>query len=204
MKFVAIGALVVGVVGLGVTVAQLSGEPVLSGAELRALGYRGYDVPRPIAAFELVDGDGGTFDQGRLSGQWSLVFFGYANCPDICPVTLSVLAEAERLVGEGRFQTVLVSVDPERDTPELLDSYVGTFSPRFVAATGPPHSVQQFAGSLGAAFRKAPSAGSELAYLVDHTGFIAVVDREARLAGYIRSPFEAVNIARVVRALDRV
>ena len=203
MKFVAIGALVLGVVALGVTVAQLSGEPVLSGEELRALGYRAYGEPRPVAAFELVDDDGGAFDQGRLSGQWSLVFFGYANCPDICPVTLAVLAEAERLVGEGRFQTVLVSVDPERDTPELLDTYVGTFSPRFVAATGPPHAIHQFAGSLGAAFRKAPGVGSELDYLVDHTGFIAVVDPEARLAGYIRSPFEAVSIARVVRALDR-
>ena len=90
------------------------------------------------------------------------MFFGYANCPDICPVTLAVLAEAERLVGEGSFQTGLVSVDPERDTPDVLDAYVGTFSPRFVAATGAPHAVQKFAGSVGAAFRKAPATGSEL------------------------------------------
>ena len=203
MKFVAVGVLVAAVVGLGFAVARISGEPALSGAELRALGYRAYDAPRPVVAFELTDDDGGTFDQARLTGQWSLLFFGYANCPDICPVTLAVLAEAERLVGEGSFQTVLVSVDPERDTPDVLDAYVGTFSPRFVAATGAPHAVQKFAGSVGAAFRKAPATGSELEYLVDHTGFIAVVDPEARLAGYIRSPFEAASIARVMRALGR-
>lgn len=203
MKLLAVGALVAAVVGLGMAVAQLSGEPALSGEELRALGYRGYDAPRPLAAFELVDDDGRTFDQGRLAGRWSLVFFGYANCPDICPVTLAVLAEAERLVGEGAFQTVLVSVDPERDTPELLDAYVGTFSPRFVAATGETEAVREFAGSMGAAFRKAPGAGSELDYLVDHTGTIAVIDPQVRLAGFLRSPFEAASIARVVRALRR-
>ncbi len=203
MKFVGVVGVVALVVGLGVAVARLSGEPVLSGEELRALGYRAYDAPRPLAAFHLTDDDGGAFDQGRLAGQWSLVFFGYANCPDICPVTLAVLAQAERIVGEGRFQTVLVSVDPERDTPELLDAYVGAFSPRFVAATGAVEAVREFAGNLGAGFRKAPGTGSELDYLVDHTGFIAVVDPEARLAGYIRSPFEAASIARVVRALDR-
>ena len=203
MKFVAVAALAALVVGLGVIVARLSGEPTLSGEELRALGYRAYDTPRPLPAFALIDDDGGAFDLARLRGQWSLLFFGYANCPDICPVTLAVLAEAERLVGEGAFQTVLVSVDPERDTPALLDAYVGTFSPRFIAATGTPGELREFAGSVGAAFRKAPGADSEAEYLVDHTGFIAVVNPEARLAGYLRSPFAAASIARVLRALGQ-
>ena len=77
------------VVGLGLYFGGLAGDPTLTAEELRGLGYRAVDEPRELEAFELVDGKGRPFDAARLAGRWSFVFFGYANCPDICPVTLS-------------------------------------------------------------------------------------------------------------------
>lgn len=189
------------VVGLGLVLGGIAGEPALTAEELRALGYRPVDEPREIGPFDLVDGRGQPFNADRLAGHWSFVFFGYANCPDICPVTLSTLAETERLLGPGRVQTVLVSVDPERDSPADLDAYVSAFSSAFVGATGTPAAVRAFAAELGASFIKNPAPGSELDYLVDHTGHVAVVAPDARLVGYVRPPFDAERLARMFRSL---
>ena len=98
-------------------------------------------------------------------------------------------------------QTVFVSVDPERDSPADLDAYVATFSSDFVGATGSPAAVRAFAANLGASFVKSAVPGTELDYLVDHTGHIAVIGPGGRLVGYIRAPFDAERLAQVFRSL---
>src|SRR5437868_1141102 len=89
--------------------------------------------PRPLPEFALTDHNGASFDQARLKQHWSLLFFGFTHCPDVCPTTLGMLAQTEKLLADlpaaQRPQIVLISVDPQRDTPQQLAAYVRFFSP---------------------------------------------------------------------------
>jgi hypothetical protein len=112
---------------LGLFTNNMFREPVLSDAELREKGIVLLPQPRQVAPFALVGDDGQPFTEADLAGGWTLAYFGFTSCPDICPVALSVLAEGRRrLEAEGApdFRGLLVSVDPERDTPERLQEYV--------------------------------------------------------------------------------
>ena len=205
MKIVLALLLAVGLVGGGLAVAFLLPEPAVSNAQLRTFGFTAFEEPRPIAPFALADAKGGAFGPERLRGRWSLVFFGYANCPDICPITLSVLGEAEALLREREdeaFQGIFVSVDPGRDTPEALAQYVAAFSADFVGVTGDVPAIEAFAKSLHAGFAMAPAADSALGYLVDHSSQVAVVDRGGRHYGFIRSPLDAQQVATLTRTLS--
>ena len=194
---------VVLVVG-GLALAVLSPEPGYSDEELRAFGFTAYPEPRLVDGFDLDDAQGGRFNPARLRERWSFVFFGYASCPDICPITMAVLGEAEqRLLADGdqTFQGVLVSVDPERDTPAALAGYVANFSPNFVGVTGTVADIKAFGEHLHSGFVKAPVEDSALGYLMDHSSHIAVVDPAGRHYGFIRPPFDAQQLATLTRAL---
>ena len=107
--------------------------------------------PPKVEAFSLIDAKGARFDETNLDGHWTLVFFGFTHCPDVCPGTLTTLkAVAGRLAGTPEFasrgQVLFVSVDPERDTPEVLQRYVEHFDPSFLAATAPPAELAAFKG----------------------------------------------------------
>lgn len=205
MKVVLVCVLtVVGLVAAGLLVARFASEPAYTAEELRAFGFEAYPAPRDIPPFELEDAAGGRFDASRLRGKWSLLFFGYANCPDICPLTMSTLALAEkRLAAENgpAFQGVLVSVDPERDTRTALRQYLSAFSDNFVGVTGDAAAIKTFAESLHAAFAKAPVEDAALGYLMDHSSHLAVVDPQGRHRGYVRAPLDARKVASLTRAL---
>ena len=205
MKAVLICALtVVGLVAGGLLVVRYASAPAYTAEELRAFGFESYPAPRDIPPFDLEDAAGGRFDESRLRGEWSLLFFGYANCPDICPLTMSTLALAEkRLASEQApaFQGVLVSVDPERDTPTALRAYLAAFSDNFVGVTGEVAAIRTFAESLHAAFARAPVEDPALGYLMDHSSHLAVVDPQGRHRGYVRAPLDARKVASLVRAL---
>lgn len=195
---------VVGLVAGGLVVARFAGQPAYTDEELKAFGFIAYPTPRPVPSFALRDAAGGVFDAARLRGRWSLLFFGYANCPDICPVTMSTLALAEKHLlesGGAGFQGVLVTVDPERDKPAALAAYVAAFSERFVGVTGDVGAIRAFAESLHAGFAKAPVEDSALGYLMDHSSHLAVIDPAGRHRGYVRAPLDARKIASLARAL---
>ncbi|MEC7107208.1 MAG: SCO family protein, partial [Pseudomonadota bacterium] len=117
--------------------------PQLSVEEMRNKGVFLLPTPRDIAAFELTDHMGNTFDRSSISGRWSFVFFGFVSCPDVCPTSMSVLGKVDRQLQTSdpelaeQFQGILVSVDPERDSIESLARYATAFSPRFLGVTGP-------------------------------------------------------------------
>ena len=192
------------VVALGLAVARYAPNPAPTEEQLRAFGYTAYPAPRPIPDFDLADAAGGRFTPARLHGRWSLLFFGYANCPDICPVTMSELGNAAghlEAAGEDGFQGILVSVDPERDTPEALAAYVAAFRSDFVGVTGDVAAVRAFAGSLHAGFAKAEAADSALGYLVDHSSQLAVIQPDGRHAGFVRGPLDAARLRSLIGAL---
>ena len=203
MKIAVVALLVAVVAAAGVAVVYLGPGTRFSDEELRAFGFMPYPEPRDVGDFALTDAAGGTFGPERLRGRWSFMFFGFASCPDICPITLTVLGDAEQLLidqGVEPFQGIMVTVDPERDTEAALGEYVRAFSGNFVGVTGAVPDIYAFARSFHAGFSKV-SAESELGYLMNHSGRIAVVDPFGRHYGNIRSPFEAARLSTLYQAL---
>jgi protein SCO1/2 len=154
---------------------------------------------RPLEPFSLQDVAGRPFDRSRFEGRWSLVFTGFTNCPDICPATLTLLGTLRRQVPEERVQFLFVSVDPARDTPEVLGRYLAGFGPGIVGATGPPDEIQRFTRQLGLGQVVNPGAGG--AYTIDHSTALVLIDPQARLAGYFSAPLDAASIAADLAAL---
>jgi len=147
-------------------------------------------VPLAIGEFELVDHRGEPFDRDRLLGRWSLLFFGYTYCPDICPVTLSKLAPVLDLLGpDAALQAVFVSVDPERDDTERIAEYVTFFHPALIGASGPPEEIARLTRAIGVYHEKRafddPGADG---YLVDHSSSLFLVDPSARLHAILHEP----------------
>ena len=158
--------------------------------------------PREIALPPLVDQGGAAFTSAAFEGRWSFVFFGYTSCPDICPVTMAALREAEGVLGDDRFQAVFVSVDPARDS-DRLDAYVKVFSPRFLGVTGDTDALRAFGLQLAAGFTRAPRpAGAPTdQYLMDHSGHLAIVDPRGRFVAILKQPHRSAEIARVFQEL---
>lgn len=133
-------------------------------------GARPSEPPAVGGPFRLVDQNGREVDQRILDGKWSLVFFGFTHCPDVCPTTLFTLAETEDLLGPKAkdLQTVFISVDPERDTPEQVKAYLANdaFPRRTIGLTGSPAQVSEAAKAYRVYFQK---AGEGPDYSVDHT-----------------------------------
>jgi protein SCO1/2 len=142
-------------------------------------------VPRT----ELKAGTDTTIRFSDFEGKVVVVYFGYTYCPDVCPATLNKLADAIDILGDKAkdVQVVMVSVDPERDTPERLAEYVGYFNPDFIGVTGDEATVNRVATLFGVYYEKKETAGST-GYTIDHTATVMLVDRE----GYLKLvlPFE--------------
>ena len=161
-----------------------------------------FHEPREIVVPPLVDQHGGTFGVDALRNKWSFVFFGYAACPDICPVTMATLRDAERTLADGRFQAVLVSVDPQRDAPEALRAYLEVFSPRFLGVTGTVDRLREFGLELAAGFTRGdPPEDAPDRYLVDHSGHAAIIDPEGRFAAILKNPRRTENVVAAFRSL---
>lgn len=160
-------------------------------------------APRPLPAFSLVDQAGAPFGQERLAGHWSLVFFGFTHCPDVCPTTLNTLAGvADRLrAGDGPVPRVLmVSVDPMRDTPEVLAGYLPYFDPSFTGLTGEMAEVSRLARAVGVAWHYGP-AGEDGGYTVDHTASLFLVDPQGRLAAIFSTPHRVEALSAEIRRI---
>ena len=151
-----------------------------------------YPAPRAIPDFELVSADG-PVTADTLRGRWTVVFIGFVSCPDVCPTTLTDMAKAQKaweaLPEAQRPRLLFVSIDPERDTPELLAGYARHFHPATLAATQPDlAALEAFTSSLSLVFRKVPLGAS---YTMDHSGSMVLLDPEARVAGVIRPQMPA-------------
>ena len=154
--------------------------------------------PPELGTFSLIDAQGNAFTEQELSGRWTLVFFGFTNCPDICPTTMATLNEVYSRVQMNdevleKIQVLFVSVDPERDKAETLESYVGNFNSDFIGATANKESLEQFTRQFGIAYMKVKIPGSA-DYSMDHTASILLVDPMLRFVGIFSRPHEATDI----------
>jgi protein SCO1/2 len=136
------------------------------------------DPPRPLPQAQFTDHEGKPFGPARLQGHWSLMFFGFTSCPDVCPATLGILAQTEKLLADlpaaQRPQVILVSVDPQRDTPTQMSAYVKFFSPSFVGLTSSQETIDKFARQMGVPV--AINRNSDGTYTVDHSAAIFVIN----------------------------
>ncbi|WP_240493967.1 MULTISPECIES: SCO family protein [unclassified Paracoccus (in: a-proteobacteria)] len=144
-------------------------------------------LPLPIdrMSFSLTDQSGDTVRPQDWLGRPTMVFFGFTWCPDICPTTLSDISIWLEEIGPeaDRMNTVLISVDPERDTPEVLGDYLSNFDPRIDGLTGPLPQIEQAVAGFRASFRKVPRDGGD--YTMDHTAGVFLFDADGRFVSII-------------------
>lgn len=159
--------------------------------------------PQPLPEFALVAEDGRPFTRAGLENRWTLLFFGFTHCPDVCPTTLALLADVRKRLGDlpegSRPEVALVSVDPARDTPEAMAGYVRGFDPSFRGITGSPAAIDSFTAALGIAHRKVPMGADQ--YMVDHTAAVFLIDPQARRTAVFSPPLNAADIASDYRAI---
>ena len=182
---------------IGLTVYKvLNTERQLDTAELLDAGIVMLPQGRDMPDVTLTNQDGEAVSMEQLEGRWNLLFFGYTFCPDICPATLAELRQLRGSLPEEvnqRLQPILVSVDPERDTPEQLKKYLDYFGAGFIGLTGPLDDIQTLANAAGVPF--IPGDTSKKDYTVDHGANLALIGPDGRLRGFIRAPMRTEKLA---------
>ena len=156
------------------------------------------DAPRALPAFELVDEHARPFHAGDFAGHWSLLYFGYTYCPDVCPLTLVELAKLkQQLSAEGPHEHVeyyFVSVDPRRDTPARLREYVAYFDTGLRGLTGSPDALAAFARATDTLF-DVPEAPESDNYLVSHSSSVVLLDPLGAVYAVLSPPHDPASLA---------
>lgn len=152
--------------------------------QFKAVDVTGAEYARD---FQLTDHDGRPRTLKDFRGKAVVVFFGYTHCPDVCPTTLSEIAEAKRLLGPdgAKVQGVFVTVDPQRDTPEMLKAYMANFGPDFVALHGTPEQLAAVAKEYKMYYKKVDGKTAD-SYTMDHSAGSYVYDPQGRVRLYTR------------------
>ena len=149
------------------------------------LTFSGPGAPPPSAIgapFRLTGSDGKSVSDADLRGEVVVMFFGYTHCPDVCPTTLFEVSEIFRKLGEGaKVRGVFVSVDPERDTPEVLKDYLSSFDKRIIGLSGDRAALEPMLKAYRVYARKNPAANGE--YSMDHSAIVYLMDRQMRFIG---------------------
>ncbi len=176
---IAAGGLLLGAVASYLSLSGGPEDPRSRLAEATVL----FGQERPLPAFALTAHDGSAFDQNSLADRWTLLFFGYTYCPDVCPITMgalnTMLSQLPDAQHRERLQVVFVSVDPKRDTPERLAQYVPFFNPDFLGVSGDDAELQKLTQALGAVYlRGEPQADGS--YTVDHSSRLLLIGPDAR------------------------
>lgn len=153
--------------------------------------------PAPLSDFVMMDQDGDVFDRDSLRGRWSMVFFGFTHCPDICPVTLQQLSVARRQMADADPDAVLpdivfVSVDPGRDTVAILSQYVRAFGDDVIGIRGDPAELEKLARTFGIYYHVAAAEGD--AYAVEHSAAVVVVNDNAEFHAVFSAPHDVAAL----------
>jgi len=152
--------------------------------------------------FALTDAAGRTRTLQEFRGHLVVVFFGFAQCPDVCPTTLADLAQARKALGADgeRVQVIFITVDPERDTPAVLAQYMSAFDPSFIGLTGTAEQIRAAAREFKVFFQKVPGR-TETSYTIDHTAGSYVFDRDGRIRLFVRHAAPVDSIVADLRKL---
>jgi protein SCO1/2 len=174
LRYVIGAVAVVAVLAIAFWIIGRMRPPEMRGTVLQA--------PDAAADFVLTGGDGQPVHLSDFEGKWTLLYFGYTFCPDVCPTTLADLNVMMRELGNRAddVQVIMVSVDPERDSPARLNEYLSYFNPSFVGLTGDVVDIEAAATQFGVYYAKRETEGAS-GYLVDHTSTVAAIDPQGRM-----------------------
>ena len=183
------------------TASNYAKEKALEDARKRYSPIQGtiLSTARKIVIPDLTKDNGEKFTLDDLTGQWHLLFFGYTHCPDICPTTMTVLAQAKKTATTKKQmfpQIVFVTVDPERDTVAMLGEYIRYFDKDFIGVTGDKDLIKAFTLQMSVVYMKMPVAENSDAgdYLVDHSSAILLLNPDGKLVASFKTPHDANNI----------
>src|SRR5690554_4549756 len=188
---VAVIALVV-----GATVNKVLRPAPLSEAQLTEAGVYLFDAPRPVPDVRLTSDRGEGWGRTDLEGRWDLLFFGYTFCPDICPTTMAELRQVTASLPPEQadnLRVTMISVDPQRDTPQQLRQYLEFFQAGFHGATGEPEQLGKLAQALSVAYIEPDTSTAD--YLVDHSGQVVMVDPAGHYVGFLRPPLNPQQLS---------
>ena len=166
------------------TIAVAAGATALwMGLSLRAQVQAG--ATKIGGPFTLVDDTGAQVTEAALKGKPTVMYFGYTFCPEVCPTTLTDLAQWMQMLGPDadKLNYVFVTVDPERDTPKVMHDYVSAFDPRIRGLTGTPEQIAKVANEYRAYYKRIPT--SDGGYVMDHTAILYLMDPNVRFFGVI-------------------
>jgi protein SCO1/2 len=176
---------------------------IMSKEQLQINGAIVLDKPRIFSDFELEDHRGEVFNLDRMKGIWTIVFFGFTHCPDICPTTLAMLNETYSKLKESEkelLQVVMISLDPERDTVEKLAEYVPYFNPEFTGVTGNKHLIRRLTAELNVAYNQVPLSGDD--YTVDHSTQLILVNPMGHYHGFFKAPHTEITMRSTWRSIN--
>lgn len=179
---------------LALTLAACDSKPAFSGIDITGADY--------ATGFSLTDHNGQPRTLADFQGKVVVVFFGFTQCPDVCPTSMSEMAEAKRLLGADgdRFQGLFISVDPERDTPEIMREYMASFDPTFLALYAAPEALPDVAKSFRIYYKKVEGS-TPTSYTMDHSAGSYVYDPQGRIRLYNRYGSGAQALANDVKLL---
>lgn len=172
-------------------------------AQQAALKSGVFDPPRPAPDFTLPASTGAEFKLGTQHGKVVILGFGFSHCPDVCPVTLSVLAQVRKQLGAlaDEVQVVYITVDPERDNPERLREYLALFDKTFIGITGKPEQLSALREAYGIMATRAENKDAPDGYQVHHSSYVYLIDRAGLLRALVPYGKSAADIAHDVRIL---
>ena len=162
---------------------------------------------KQINEFTLKQNKHDSFTLDNLKNKWSLMFFGYTHCPDVCPTTLATLKQVHAIFEKQNAtppQIIFVSVDPERDLPETIAEYVRYFNEDFIGVTGEISELEKLAKNLGIYFKKAAGSSGDINqddYLMDHTTSFVLINNDAALTAILRSTTEPVKLVQDIQTV---
>jgi len=162
---------------------------------------------KPVTSFSLVDHDNNEFNLQSLKGNWSFLFFGFTNCPDVCPLALQVMRSVWKTPALQKSiatntKMIFVSVDPDRDKPEHLKSYVQYYNPEFIGVTGKQDQIDELTSQLGILYGfDDPNENGD--YNVSHSGQIILIDPQANMRAVFSPPLTPQSISKDFIAIQK-
>ncbi len=185
--------------GLLTVLGSVAGLLLLAGGYLWSLG--GTSPPRAATIggpFTLTAANGQTITDQSFRGRYVLVYFGYTSCQDVCPLTLNAVADAMDVLGAkaSRLQPLFVTVDPQRDTPDILGRYVAGFSPRLLGLTGTPGQLRQMQHDYRVTSIVHPGSAGSVGYTVDHSSVLYLLGPDGRYLAPVRADESGAEMAR--------
>jgi protein SCO1/2 len=187
-------ALISLIFGFGVSWMVYDSQPV----KLEAGLWFG-EQAKTLPEFELIDHNGQILSKARFRDRWSLIFFGYTHCPDVCPTTLQDLSDMMKAIQHDEvrraLQVVFVSVDPDRDSAEILKKYVQYFNPDFIGATAALPEIDRLTDAIGIMHSREKTSEDQVVYGVSHSASVLLLNPLAEFAGLFRAPHDSLAMA---------